>query len=244
MAVPLRPGFRVVRSFDRPARSLIEEVGAFPAALVSDVQGRQYTMSAAVKPVLPERARILGPALTVKARPGDNLLSMKAIELAKPGDVLVISCDGEANLSVWGGVMSVMAVRQGVAGVVADGLVRDLAQIRSTGLTVFATGLTPAAPTKHGPGQINTTISCGGVVVRAGDIILGDEDGVVVVPQEDAAELIERAHKRVELERTWIERIEAGDYSPLVDSDEKLRELGCLVLERASAGGDGAGVAR
>ena len=231
MAVPLRPGFRIVRSFNRPSRSTIEELGAFPAALVSDVQGRQYTMSAAVKPVLSERSRLLGTALTVRARPGDNLMSMKAIELVEPGDVLVIACDGEANLSVWGGVMSVMAVRQGIAGIVADGVVRDVAQIRSTGLTVFSTGLTPAAPTKHGPGQINTAISCGGVVVHPGDIILGDEDGVVVVPQDDAEAVIERAHKRVELERTWIDRIEAGDYSLLVDSDDKLRELGCLVLD-------------
>lgn len=236
MSVPLRPGFRFIRQFDRPPASLIEQVGSFPAAVVSDVQGRQYTMSARVKSVLTDRASVLGAALTVKARPGDNLASMKAIELARPGDVLVISCDEESNLSVWGGIMSVMAVRQGIVGVVADGLVRDVGQIRSSGLTVFATGLTPAGPTKHGPGQINTTISCGGVIVRPGDIILGDADGVVVVPQEDAPAVIERAQKRIELERTWIEHIERGDYSMLVDSDEKLRGLGCRILDRPEDG--------
>src|SRR5918911_2841227 len=113
MAIPLRPGFRLIRSFARPERALVDQLGAFPTAVISDVQGRQYTMHWSVKPILPERPRVLGPALTVKARPGDNLMAMKAIDLARPGDVLVISSDGEANLSVWGGIMSMMAAKRG-----------------------------------------------------------------------------------------------------------------------------------
>lgn len=226
-----RPGFRIVRDFDRPPGSLIEAVAAFPAALLSDVQGRVTTLHHRVKPISKNQTRVTGSALTVKSRPGDNLLSMKALELAQPGDVIVISCDHEANLSVWGGVMSTIAVRQGIAGVVADGLVRDVAQIRESGLPVFATGLTPAAPTKNGPGQINTTISCGGIVIHPGDIIVGDDDGVVVVPRTSAREIVDLAHARVDREKSWLDGISRGDYSALIDSDETLRAAGCVIVD-------------
>jgi len=157
------------------------------------------------------------------------MMAMKAIEEAEPGDVLVISSDGEANLSVWGGIMSTMALRRGIAGVVTDGLVRDVAQTRSVGFPVFATGLTPAGPTKDGPGQINTTIACGNVVVRPGDIVLGDEDGVAVIPREDAAEVLEAVRARQAKERMWLEHIARDDFSLLVNTDEDLAARGCRI---------------
>jgi regulator of RNase E activity RraA len=231
----VRPGFRLVRTFARPTSEVLDAFAPYPAALLSDVQGRISTLDAHIHPLIPELSRVVGPALTVKSRPGDNLMAMKAIELAQPGDVIVISCDGETNLSVWGGIMSVIAARQGVAGVVADGLVRDAAQIREARLPMFATGLTPAGPTKNGPGQINTVISCGGVVVRPGDIVVGDEDGVVVVPRDEAGAVLERAAARAALEADWLEHIGQGDYSQLIDTDEKLLSLGCMLVDAAAS---------
>ena len=225
-----RPGFVLVRGAPRMDPALIDAFRDVPAALVSDAQGRQLTLHHAVKPIYQPMARLLGPALTVKALPGDNMMAMKAIEEARPGDVLVISSDNEANLSVWGGVMATMAVRRGIAGVVTDGLVRDVAQIRKTGLPVFATGLTPAAPTKDGPGELNTVIACGNVVVHPGDIVIGDEDGVVIVPRTDAAPVLEMVRSRQARERMWLEHIGRDDFSPLVNTDDDFRARGCRIV--------------
>lgn len=229
-APALRPGFVLVRGAPRTDPALIDAFRDVPAALVSDAQGRQLTLYHAVKPIYQPMARLLGPALTVKARPGDNMMAMKAIEEARPGDVLVISSDGEANLSVWGGIMATMAVRRRIVGVVTDGLVRDVAQIRKTGLPVFATGLTPAAPTKDGPGQLNTVIACGNVIVHPGDIVIGDEDGVVIVPRTDAGSVLEMVRSRQARERMWLEHIGRDDFSPLVNTDDEFRARGCRIV--------------
>ncbi|HYM68122.1 MAG TPA: RraA family protein [bacterium] len=230
-ARPQRPGFVLYRGgVVRPDRALVEAFRGVPAANVSDVQGRHLTMHYGVKPIYQPMPPLLGVAMTVKARPGDNLMAMKAIEEAEPGDVLVISSDGEANLSVWGGIMSTMAVRRGIAGVVTDGLVRDVTQTRGVGLPVFATGLTPAGPTKEGPGQINAAVACGNVVVRPGDIVLGDDDGVVVVPREDAAAVLEAVRARQAKEQSWLEHIARNDLSPLVNTDEDLAARGCRIV--------------
>lgn len=221
----------MVRGMVRPDFALLNAFRDIPVAVVSDSQGRHLTLYHAVKPIYHPMSRLIGPALTVKARPGDNMMATKAIEEAQPGDVLVMSSDGESNLSIWGGVMATMAVRRGIAGVVTDGLVRDVAQIRRTGLPVFATGLTPAAPTKHGPGQINTVIACGNVVVQPGDIVLGDEDGVVIVPHDAATRVVEVVRTRQAHEQMWLEHIERGDFSPLIDTDETLLSQGCEICQ-------------
>src|SRR3712207_427623 len=222
-AVPLRPGFKLKKTFQRPPAELVAQLTQFAAANVSDIQGRQLTMSSQVHPVTFPGRKIAGPALTVKARPGDNLMAMKAIDLAQPGDVIVISSDGEANLSVWGGIMSMMAARRGIVAVVTDGVVRDVDQCREANLPIWATGLTPVGPTKLGPGQINQPMSCGGVIVNPGDVIFADEDGVVVVPQGELEAVIGRSHERVAREEGWLARIAQDDFSPLVDTDEALR---------------------
>lgn len=226
----VRPGFLLVRTSARPDSALVQAFREVPAAIISDSQGRQLTLHHSVKPIYQPMVRLLGPALTVKARPGDNMVAMKAIEEARPGDVLVISSDGESNLSVWGGVMATMAVRRKIAGVVTDGLVRDVAQIRKTGLPVFATGLTPAAPTKDGPGQLNTVIACGNVIVHPGDIVIGDEDGVVIVPQDGAAAVLELVRSRQAREQMWLEHIARDDFSPLVNTDDDFVARGCRIV--------------
>ena len=230
-AVPLRPGFKLKKNVRRPPAELVAQLAQFAAANVSDIQGRQLTMRSEIHPITFPGRKVVGPALTVKARPGDNLMAMKAIGVAKPGDVIVVSSDGEANLSVWGGIMSMMAAKRGIAGVVTDGVVRDVSQCREAGLAIWATGLTPVGPTKLGPGQLNQPMRCGGVVVSPGDVILADEDGVVVVPQDELEAVIARSHERVAKEEAWLARIAQDDFSPLVDTDEALRALGCEILD-------------
>jgi len=229
--VPLKPGFKLTKRVRRPAAALIAQLAQFAAANVSDIQGRQLTMRSEIHPVTFPGRKVVGPALTVKARPGDNLMAMKVIELAQAGDVIVIASDGEANLSVWGGIMSMMAAKRGIAAVITDGVVRDVSQCREADLPIWATGLTPVGPTKLGPGQINQPTSCGGVIVNPGDVILADEDGVVVVPRDELEAVIARSHERVAKEEGWLARIAQDDFSPLVDTDEALRAMGCEILD-------------
>lgn len=225
-----RPGFTIIKSIERADDALVQQFRDLVPANISDVQGRQNTMDARVKPIYAPMPKLCGPAVTVKARPGDNLVSFKAIELARPGDVIVISGAFDMAYSLWGGVMSAMAQAKGIAGLVTDGLVRDVAQTREVGFPVFAIGLTPTGPTKEGIGQLNTSVSCGGVIVHPGDIIVGDEDGVVVVHANEAAAVLERTRARVALEQAWFERIARGEIF-LMDSDDEFRARGCAVID-------------
>lgn len=226
----VKPGFTIVKSFDRADPELVGKFRGLAAANISDVQGKQNTLDARIKPIYAPMEPLCGTAFTVKARPGDNLLATKAIHMAQPGDVIVISGGFDMTLSVWGGIMSNMAKKKGIAGVVTDGLVRDVAETREAGLAVFSIGLTPTGPTKEGAGQINLPVSCGGVLVNPGDIIVGDEDGVVVIHKEEAAAVLERTHARMEQERSWLDQIARGE-TILEDSDDDLRERGAEILD-------------
>ncbi|HUG15435.1 MAG TPA: hypothetical protein VMM78_10490 [Thermomicrobiales bacterium] len=227
--MPPRPGFTIVKTVERADPMIVDRFRGLASANISDIQGKQNTFDARVKPAYLPMAHLCGTAITVKARPGDNLLGTKAIHMAQPGDVIVIAGGFDMNLSVWGGVMSAIARAKGIAGVVTDGLVRDVAETRQSGLPVFSIGLTPVGPTKEGAGQINVPISCGGVIVNPGDIIVGDEDGVVVVRKDEAAAVLERTHARMELESAWFAQIARGE-TILEDSDDYMRERGAEVI--------------
>lgn len=214
-------GFKIYTEIDRPAKEIVEQYREFVAANISDSMGRLFTMDYRVKPIYQPMRKVCGTAFTVQARPGDNLLGLKAIELAQPGDVIVISTHGDTNNSVWGGFMSMMAANKGIAGVVTDGIVRDSVQSKEADLPIYAIGLTPAAPTKEGTGQINTTISCGGVVIEPGDIVVGDEDGVVVVPKAEAEAIAAKVRERIAKEGAWLEIVNKGGFVA-IDSATKL----------------------
>jgi regulator of RNase E activity RraA len=225
-----RPGFKIVRTFERADPQLVEPFRGLASANISDVQGRQNTFDARIKPIYAPMEPLCGPAFTVKARPGDNLLATKAIHMAQPGDVIVISGSYDMALSVWGGVMSAMARKKGIAGVLTDGLVRDVAETRAAGLPVFSIGLTPVGPTKEGVGQMGLPMACGGVLVNPGDIIVGDEDGAVVVRKEEAEEVLARVQARMALEQQWFEAIERGEII-LEDADEALIARGAAFID-------------
>lgn len=210
-----KPGFRFRTEFDRPAadlmkpyRELMSKTGCLTGN-VGDCLGRAAAMDARVKSLSPGM-KIVGPALTVRVPPTDNLMIHKALTLIKPGDVLVIEGGGNHSWALLGFLMVSTAQKLGVAGIVADGCVRDAQEIRASGFPVFSAGLSPNGPFKEGPGEINFPITCGGQVVRPGDIIIADDDGVVVLKQELAQSVIGEVDKIIQREDKRLKEIAAG----------------------------------
>lgn len=187
----LPEGWEIAEEALRASQELVERFRGQGTGPVCDALGRFAAMDYQIKP-LDQRMELLGSALTVWTRPCDNLAVYKALELAQPGDVLVIATEGYTSNTIWGELTTLIAQARGLAGMVTDGTVRDARAIVEIGLPVFARGLTPNSPLKHGPGKINTPITCGGATVRPGDIIVGDGDGVVVVPLEQAEAVLQR----------------------------------------------------
>lgn len=181
----IEPFLTIRRNFPRPAPELVAAFeGAFTGHVV-DAQGRRGAIDHAVRPLVLPRP-FVGTALTVLTPPRDNLAPYAALEVARPGDVLVIATGDHVGAAVVGDLLVGMAKNCGVAAVVTDGAVRDIEGLEQVGLPIFARGLTPNSPQKNGPGFIGFEVSLGGEVVRSGDVVVGDRNGVVVVPREQA----------------------------------------------------------
>jgi regulator of RNase E activity RraA len=208
------PGFRVRSGIDRPEAELVASFKDFDTPMISDAMNRLYTMSPGIRNVTDERLRILGPACTVKVYPGDNLMVHKALDVAQPGDVVVVDTSASRMTAVLGDLISTKARHRGLAGFVVDGLVRDLQAIRALGdFPVFARGVTPTGPLHRGPGEINYPICAGGIVVEPGDIIAGDLSGVVVIPRGIASELSVRLSAAASRESDYVAAVARGDFS-------------------------------
>ncbi|TVR07440.1 MAG: RraA family protein [Salinarimonadaceae bacterium] len=188
-------GFRIFPRAAVVPADLVEAFRPIPVANVSDVMSRTAGAGAQLRP-WHAGAKLCGVALTVRTRPGDNLMIHKALDLAQPGDVIVVDGDGDLNNALMGELMMALAIKRGVAGLVLNGAVRDLDWIRRSDLPVYAVGVTHRGPYKEGPGEINTSISIGGMVVAPGDLMLGDADGVVCVPKAEAVEICEAARAK------------------------------------------------
>jgi len=173
------------RKFERPAARLLRAFRGAPTGFVTDAHNGQGCLDYRIKPI-DQTMTVCGPALTCYCSPTDNLAAMAALDFAKKGDVIVIAAKNDLTAAVIGDRWAMWAKKVGVAGIVCDGLVRDVVGLLEVGIPVFARGLAPNSGFKHGPGEINTRVSCGGVAVDPGDIVVGDRDGVVVVPRADA----------------------------------------------------------
>ena len=221
-------GFRVYKKVKRAAPDLVEAFRGIPVANIADNMGRITCIDTCIRPFT--NVALLGTAITVKAAPNDNLMFHKAIDLAEPGDVIVV--DGEASLahSLCGDIMYSYAKKKGIAGFVVDGCIRDVDTLETLGFPVYARGVQPKGPYKNGPGEINLPISCGGVVINPGDIVCGDSDGVVFIKKTDAPELIELARKQVAneeaifediktdtLNREWVEKTLLANGGVIID---------------------------
>jgi RraA family protein len=208
------PGFRIRKEIPRPSVELTDAFRPFEGAMISDLQNRLYTMRPAIQSMTSaEHLPLVGPACTVRCFPGDNLMVHAALDVAKPGDIVVIDAGGSYMNAVLGDLISTKAKHRGIAGFVIDGLIRDLEGIEKVGMPVFARGVTPTGPLHRGPGEINYPIQSGGIVVNPGDIIFGDACGVVVIRQEIAPELLGRCQEKTAREEEYVASVQRGDFS-------------------------------
>ena len=221
-------GLRVFNNVVRPAQELIDCFAGLPVANIADMMNRMFCINARIRPM--NTAPLLGPAFTIKCRPGDNLLLHKALDMAMPGDILVVDAQGDMSNSIIGELMVLWAMKRGLGGFIIDGAIRDIGTLKNVRIPIYAAGITPAGPYKDGPGEINVPVVCGGVVVSPGDILVGDEDGVVVIRPEDAPDLLKKTRAKNLAEQQTMKDIEnmAWDRTWV---DKALQERGCEFID-------------
>lgn len=214
-------GKRIYLKRKLPDPFIVNQFKDIPAANVADVMERSCAMNPRIRLLSnPKKPIAVGVALTVKARAGDNLALHAALNMAKEGDFIVVSNEEESTRSLLGMIMiSYLYEFKKVSGIVIDGPIRDIDEIRNLDFPVYGTGTTPGGPYKEGPGEVNVPISCGGISVNPGDIILADYDGVIVIPRNDSEVILEKAKKLKEkdaakvaesgkgtVDRSWVDK--------------------------------------
>ena len=192
-------GFQIHKRDRTAPKGLIEKFRTVPVANISDVMSRMTAGGARLRP-MHDGTPLVGSAITVKTRPGDNLMIHRAIDMAGAGDVIIVDGGGDLTNSLIGEMMSSYAESRGIAGFVLDGAIRDAAEIRAGSLPIYAVGVTHRGPYKDGPGEINCAIAIDGMVVKPGDIIVGDDDGVLSIPIELADEIYRASVEKGEQE--------------------------------------------
>lgn len=211
--IHLGPGFRINSTFVRPAKDLLESFAGVEVADLSDQMNRLYAITAEIKRMSSPGSRLIGPACTVRVYPGDNLMVHKALDIAKPGDVIVIDAHASPLNAVLGDMICTKAKHRGIAGFLVDGYIRDVEDICTRDLPVFARGATPVGPLHRGPGEINYPICCGGVVVQPGDIVVADDSGAVIMPAAHAAAVLQRLMEYLERSADYRKSLERGSFS-------------------------------
>ena len=199
----------IIRDFPRVSPDVVKQASQYAASILADVAGRRGTVDGRIQPVSPAM-RLAGPAFTIEVRAGDNLMIHAAMQIAKPGDVLIIDGKGDTTCALMGTIMMTGCVQLGIAGVVIDAAVRDSEEIVEMGYPVYAVGTNPNGPTKYTPGRINHPISIGGVTVHPGDLVIGDADGVTIIEREKAPFILELAAKKVADEQARIAALKQG----------------------------------
>jgi RraA family protein len=221
-------GYSISLDYKRPDKALVELFRGIPVANIDDCMNRTAAVDGAIRPL--NRTPLLGTAFTVQVPEGDNLMFHKAMDMAKPGDVIVIDAGGSTSRSIFGSLMINYCKVRGLAGVIVDGAIRDYDELAALDFPVYAKGVTPNGPYKNGPGEINTPIAFGGRVVCPGDIVVGDGDGILFIKPEEARELAEKAQAVVEKEAKILDNIlnHHSYIRPWVD--EMLEKAGCEYL--------------
>ncbi len=223
----MNSGCHIYGDFKRPSRELLEGFRTTPVANIDDNMGRTAAVSYDIRRISHHTAQMVGTAFTVKVPEGDNLMFHKAMDMAQPGDVIMIDAGGASERSIFGGLMASYCKKRGIVGLVVDGSIRDADELAELeGVSIYAKGITPNGPYKNGPGELRGVISVGGRVVHPGDIVVGDGDGVIVIPQDCAEAVLKAAQATVKKEAGIMQGILRGEYvRPWVD--EKLAEIGC-----------------
>ena len=210
MSTDLNPPLSDIRrEFTRIDAATVKATAGFASSVLADVAGRRGAMDGRIQALSPAM-RVCGPAFTIEVRPGDNLMIHAAMAMAQAGDVLVIDGKADRTAALMGSIMLNACKRLGFAGVVLDASIRDTEELRELGFPVWSIGANPNGPTKGVAGRINWPISCGGVTVNPGDLIVGDADGITVVEREKVASLLPLAARKVADERQRIADISSG----------------------------------
>jgi RraA family protein len=218
-------------TFTRVPAEQVRQAAEYQAAILADVAGRRGTMHGRIKPIAAQM-KVAGPAVTVEVRPGDNLAIHAALAIAQPGDVIVVDGMGDLSAALIGEIMSTQAAASGIAGIIIDGAVRDADTLSRGHFPVFAAGLNPSGPTKAIAGRVNHPVSVAGVAINPGDLIIGDMDGVVVLPREEVAALLELAQQKLDGENRRIVAIKEGNVrAPWLE--KSLRAVGMLNPEES-----------
>lgn len=200
-------GNRIFKGRPQGSLALLEEYEQLPAANVADQMNRIAVLGNGIRRISsPSKPIVAGYAITVKARAGDNLMLHAALEMAGPNDIIVVSNEGDRSRAIMGEIMVTYAkYDRKIAGIVLDGPIRDIDALSEMDFPLFATGSNPAGPFKEGPGEVNTPIAIGGVAVCPGDLILGDADGVIVIPLKDAEPLLAKAKEYSKFDASKVE---------------------------------------
>jgi RraA family protein len=222
------PGFRVKIAFERLSVELMRKLGEFPSPEISDQLNRLYAVTPEIRCLTGPGHRLIGPACTVKVFPGDNLMVHKALDVAQPGDVVVVDAGASRMNAALGDLISTKAKHRGIAGFVVDGYVRDLPDILKLDFPIFARGTTSIGPLHRGPGEINYPICCGGVVVNPGDIVVADAFGVVLIPRDNAEDVIERLFVQQARLADYLAGVKRGVFSNKW-VDDLLESSNCIV---------------
>jgi 4-hydroxy-4-methyl-2-oxoglutarate aldolase len=204
------PLLTIRRRFARPSRALMARLEAAQTGHIVDAMLGRAALDCGIKPIDPEHSTFVGPALTCQTGPDDNLGILAALVLAEPGDVIIAASDAFSGSAVVGDNVTMMAKNKGVAAIVIDGMARDSYGIVPVGLPVFARGITPNSCVRSGPGKVGLPIVCGGVSVQPGDVVLGDRDGVVVIPQGQLEEVVAHVDEIRRLEEETQKKIRSG----------------------------------
>jgi 4-hydroxy-4-methyl-2-oxoglutarate aldolase len=217
---------RIVRNIERPDPELVKKLGEYGVATVHEAQGRVGLMLPYMRPIYAE-ARIASPAVTVLCHPGDNLMFHAAIEVCKPGDALVVSTFSDSTDGFFGELLATSCRAHGIKGLVIHAGVRDVADLTAMQFPAFSRAISAQGTVKETPGYVNIDITCAGALVHPGDIIVADVDGVVVVPRQDAAEVVRACEARLAKEAKNRERLKAGELGlDMYGLREKLKNLG------------------
>ncbi len=217
---------KVVRNIKRPDPEVVRALGELGVATVHEAQGRTGLMKPYMRPIYPS-ARAVGTAVTISSQPGDNLMIHAAMEVCKPGDILVVTTTSESTDGMFGELLGVSCEAHGVVGLITDAGVRDTAELTAMDFPVWARAISAQGTVKSTAGSVNVAVVCAGMTVNPGDVVVADADGVVVVPRAQAAAVAQAGRDRIDKEAKTRERLRNGELGvDFYGLREKLKQLG------------------
>lgn len=223
------PLLTIKPDFSRPSAAQLKALGSIPTGYAVDAMDGRGALDYRIKPLSPAKKPLIGVAITCHCGPADNLALFAALATARPGDILVAATDAFTATSIAGDLLMGMARNRGVAGLVTDGLVRDLAGILWVGLPVYCAGLTPNSPVRNGPGTVGLPVVLGGVSIASGDVLVGDDDGVVVIPRDALDDVIEKLADVRKAEAALEAKVKAGlelpDFVTVLLASDKIARI-------------------